>query len=697
MVTATGTGSATITASAEGKTAQATITVMADPAIALSLTSVSLTAQAGQSASQTVSVTNAGGGVLSGLSGIVTYGAGQPQGWLTASLNSTSAPATLTVGANTAGLAAGTYNATVTLRSSLFGVAEKTVNVTLTVTAAPQPQIGISGTSVSFSATAGQGNPASQTVSVTNAGEGTLNGLSGTVSYAAGQPTGWLTAALSSTSAPATLTLTANTAGLAAGTYNAAVAIRSTLSGVAEKTVNVTLTVTAAPQPQIGLSPTSISFSATAGQSNPASQTVSITNAGEGTLTGLSGTVAYGAGQPTGWLTASLNSTTAPATLTLQANAANLQTGTYNATVTIRSTLSGVAEKTVNVTLTVAQIPIATLTVTPASASVQVGSTVQLSAIARDANNNVLTGRPVAWTSSNTAIATVSTSGLVTGVAEGQVTVTATSEGKSAAATITVTRPATLVGGIINTNTTWTQANSPYHLTSTVQIGEGVTITVEPGAVINGANGSSSFGIEVFGAFRVIGSASNPVQMRNLGVSIGTNAPRSARIAIDHADMESVGLSTYWGNFTLRNSTLRRVFFGLLMGPDDVYIERNIIIDTFLPEYYGSSPGKLYFRNNAVVFNKKLGTAPVEGTLRLSTSGDRLIVEHNSFLSPGIPVLAYLSSGSGKFSAANNYWGTTDKSIIDMMIVDKSDNLNFGGYVEYEPVLTAPHPDTPRP
>jgi len=51
----------------------------------------------------------------------------------------------------------------------------------------------------------------------------------------------------------------------------------------------------------------------------------------------------------------------------------------------------------------------------------------------------VLTGRVVGWASSNPAIATVSATGLVTGVAAGAATITATSEGKSGTAAITVT------------------------------------------------------------------------------------------------------------------------------------------------------------------------------------------------------------------------------------------------------------------
>ena len=84
-------------------------------------------------------------------------------------------------------------------------------------------------------------------------------------------------------------------------------------------------------------------------------------------------------------------------------------------------------------------VVVALVTVTPDSAILQIGATLQLSAVVRDAANIVLTGRLIAWASENPAVASVSASGLVTAVAAGgPVRVTATSESKSATATLTV-------------------------------------------------------------------------------------------------------------------------------------------------------------------------------------------------------------------------------------------------------------------
>src|SRR5881396_3720701 len=89
--------------------------------------------------------------------------------------------------------------------------------------------------------------------------------------------------------------------------------------------------------------------------------------------------------------------------------------------------------------ITVTSVPVASVTVSPAPASVQAGQTLQLTATPKDVNGNPLTGRTITWSSSNTSVATVNSSGLVSGVVAGSATITATSEGQSGTSAITVT------------------------------------------------------------------------------------------------------------------------------------------------------------------------------------------------------------------------------------------------------------------
>src|SRR6266571_6584180 len=83
-------------------------------------------------------------------------------------------------------------------------------------------------------------------------------------------------------------------------------------------------------------------------------------------------------------------------------------------------------------------VPVAAVVVAPATANVTVDSTVQLVAIPVDSAGTALGGRAVTWTSGAPGVATVDGSGLVTGVAAGSATITATSEGKSGSAAVTV-------------------------------------------------------------------------------------------------------------------------------------------------------------------------------------------------------------------------------------------------------------------
>ncbi len=86
-------------------------------------------------------------------------------------------------------------------------------------------------------------------------------------------------------------------------------------------------------------------------------------------------------------------------------------------------------------------IAVTAVTVSPTTATVNVGATQQLTATVSPSN---ATTKTVTWSSSNAAVATVSSTGLVTGVSGGSatITVTTTDGGKTATSVITVPAPA---------------------------------------------------------------------------------------------------------------------------------------------------------------------------------------------------------------------------------------------------------------
>jgi uncharacterized protein YjdB len=112
-----------------------------------------------------------------------------------------------------------------------------------------------------------------------------------------------------------------------------------------------------------------------------------------------------------------------------------LVTAVANGTATITATVDGVSG---SATITVAQVA-ATVEVTPDTATLEsIGETVQMTAVASDANGNTIADKTFTWTSSDDSVATVSDSGLVTAVATGSATITATVDGVSGTVLLTV-------------------------------------------------------------------------------------------------------------------------------------------------------------------------------------------------------------------------------------------------------------------
>ena len=108
------------------------------------------------------------------------------------------------------------------------------------------------------------------------------------------------------------------------------------------------------------------------------------------------------------------------------------------------------------------------ITVSPSTASVSSASpTAQLSAVTTPA------GGAVTWASSNTAVATVSSAGLVTAVGNGTATITATSGTVSASCAVTVTGFRTLTG----IDATYTQSGTVYDTDSLDDLKDDLVVT----------------------------------------------------------------------------------------------------------------------------------------------------------------------------------------------------------------------------
>lgn len=316
VVTSIGSGTTTIraTTGTVSGTAQVTVTVP-QPTARLAFQPATLRATVVQDREvvAAVDVVEAGGGSES-LLGTVScdapqYGSGQPAGWLAVQACGDS----VRVLATATGLAPGTYTASLPVRATLAVNSPALLPVELTVTAASVPVIALNPASVALAAA--PGGSATGTAQVTNGGSGSLTGLSAAVTYASGQPTGWLTATLDRADAPASLALAASAATLAAGTYDATVRVASSVSGVAAVDLPVRLEVAAACTPLALPTLAASNLAVQKGFLNlgvgPAREEFAawLFDASGGTITGLSTSVQYDGGPATGWLVATVSNT----------------------------------------------------------------------------------------------------------------------------------------------------------------------------------------------------------------------------------------------------------------------------------------------------------------------------------------------------------------------------------------------------
>lgn len=124
-------------------------------------------------------------------------------------------------------------------------------------------------------------------------------------------------------------------------------------------------------------------------------------------------------------------------------------------------------------TVTVSVVSVASIRVSPANLSLTVGQTAPLQAQTLDASDNQLPGRTVLWFTSNSSVATVNTSGVVTAVGSGTATITATSEGKSATADVVVAPPPATI--TVTPSSATVEVGKTVQLTAVYRDGQGRT------------------------------------------------------------------------------------------------------------------------------------------------------------------------------------------------------------------------------
>jgi uncharacterized protein YjdB len=409
LVTGAGAGSATITATSEGQSATSGITVTAVPVASVTVNPATASVSVGQNVQLTAIPKDAGGNPLTGR--LVTW--------------TTSNAAVATV--NSSGLVSAVATGAATITATSEGQAG---GASITVTVVPVASVTVSPATAS----AQVGQTVQLTATTKDAGGNTLSGRAVT----------WAT----SNAAVAGV----NGNGLVTAVAAGAATITASSEG---KNGTASVTVTAPPPPPPPPPPatpgtvTDLSVASATDSSITLSFTEVNNGAGQPAsyeIRWAAGSLSWGSGQSVsrGTCTTPLAGTAIGArrnctVLGLQSgNSYQFQLVAFRGTLNVDAVFGGLSNVATGTTVS-SSAPVATVTVSPATASVAAGGVQQFTALLKDAGGATLTGRQVTWSSSNPVVGTVSGTGLVTGLAVGTATLTATSEGRSGTASVTVT------------------------------------------------------------------------------------------------------------------------------------------------------------------------------------------------------------------------------------------------------------------
>ena len=316
--------------------------------------------------SQTVSVTSSKGPTLFTVdttSCLMTAGillTSQASGTTLTSGGYLVTPATLSIGMMPVSFAVGTYNCSVAITDASNSNNSAKLSIVLTVTAIPP--ITATPSTLTFGAVQGS----SATLPLLLQAGTSSSGIAVFLDTTSPMPS-WLSLSgfNGSAQAPVSLSVVANSSGLAPGNYSASIkfyALMPPPQATSYVTVNVTLTVQAIPV--VTATSTQLNFDYQIGGAIPSAQTIQVTASANGAVFSTATATSSGGN----WLSLNVTSGTTPATLNVSVIPTGLLPGSYQGTVAISGVSGATGTTTIQVKLTVgAALPTITSVVNAAS------------------------------------------------------------------------------------------------------------------------------------------------------------------------------------------------------------------------------------------------------------------------------------------------------------------------------------------
>jgi hypothetical protein len=243
-------------------------------------------------------------------------------------------------------------------------------------------------------------------------------------------------------------------------------------------------------------------------------------------------------------------------------------------------------------------------------------------------------------------------------------------------------------------------------LTGTLSIPGGLALTIDSGVQVDGGGNA----IVVEGTLTANGTAAAPVLLNAVNIQPAGQLAPTLQHLIDLTGVVMKQGSVYsptgnaiYGSLKLRNSQfidLSGYIYLWYPGGDNI-ISQNIFLRSGGISYgVDFRTGQPEVTNSLTIQNNYFQSSTTGFDIENWTCYGvcTVLVAANSFMSPGAIALE-LPPGytDAHMSAAGNYWGTVDASVVQSMIYDRTNDITSDDFILFQPFLMAPDPLTPVP